>query len=127
MITPGPAPRRGDKDNDQLGPGMPSWSIVAWWIGTARSFEPATMIVGQAISARRGLLSNAMVSRHADTINVRSWSAMSPASQASRSLPSCLVPRETTSCAIRCMPRRWTRTGRRWPSSFSRGVAMLKA
>ena len=29
--------------------------------------------------------------------------------------------------AIRCMPRRWTRTGGRWPSSFSRGVAMLKA
>src|SRR5664280_1015967 len=59
------------------------------------------MSVGQSISVRRCLLSNAIVCRHAASINFRSWSAMSPASQYARSLPRSLCQWPV------CGPRFW--------------------
>ena len=104
---------------------MPSWSILAWWIGTAGSFGPAMRSVGHLISASRGLLSKprpAPCRHHQAFILVRDELA----SQSARSSAS--VSRQARATfANPFHAENPDESGKRWPSSRSRNVAMLKA
>ena len=73
---------------------------------------------------RKGLIDDGLFTT---TRNLRSWFAMRPTTQSARCLPSCFKPCETTNFANRLIPATSRRSGRRWPSSLSRNVAMLKA